>query len=146
MSGQVVVDASLTLKWVVHENLSDAAHALAQTWTDLQIQPVAPFLWTAETSNGLFRMVTQGRITREPALALLAQLLDARVQLLQPPDLQARAIAIALELRQPAAYDAHYLALAEIVDCELWTADDRFYRAASSTFSRVRRLANFRPS
>ena len=53
---------------------------------------------------------------------------------------------LAWELHQPAAYDAHYLALAEILDCEMWTADDRFFRAASSTSGRVRRLADFRPA
>ncbi len=37
----------------------------------------------------------------------------------------------ASQLKQNAAYDAHYLALAESFGCELWTADERFYRAAT---------------
>lgn len=45
------------------------------------------------------------------------------------------------QLRQDAAYDAHYLALAETLNCDLWTADERFYRAASATFKFVKWLA-----
>ena len=43
-------------------------------------------------------------------------------------------------MRQPAVYDSIYLALAEALDGELWTADERFYRAASPQFSNVRWL------
>ena len=39
--------------------------------------------------------------------------------------------------------DAHYLALAESVNCELWTADERFYRAASPTVDNVRWVGDF---
>ena len=42
-----------------------------------------------------------------------------------------------------ATYDAHYLALAESFDCELGTADERFYRAASPRVDNVRWLGEF---
>lgn len=38
-------------------------------------------------------------------------------------------------------FDAHYLALAEELDCEFWTADARFYRAATPTADRIRLLS-----
>ena len=41
------------------------------------------------------------------------------------------------------AYDAHYLALAESFGCELWTAAERFYRAASPSIDNVRWLGEF---
>jgi predicted nucleic acid-binding protein len=41
-----------------------------------------------------------------------------------------RAIEIAALTGQRASYDSHYLALAERLGCELWTADDRFRDAA----------------
>ena len=39
---------------------------------------------------------------------------------------------LADQLQQGAVYDAHYLALAESLGCDLWTADARFSRAAGS--------------
>jgi predicted nucleic acid-binding protein len=47
------------------------------------------------------------------------------------------------ELKQDAVYDAHYLALAEALNCELWTADERFYRAAISGHTQVKWLGSF---
>lgn len=38
-------------------------------------------------------------------------------------DLHRRALSLAKQLSLPAAYDAHYLALAERLNAELWTAD-----------------------
>ena len=44
----------------------------------------------------------------------------------------------ASQLKQNAAYDTHYLALAESFGCELWTTDERFYRTASPSIDNVR--------
>ena len=41
-----------------------------------------------------------------------------------------RSLELASELTQGAVYDSHYLALAQTLDCELWTADEKFFRIA----------------
>lgn len=41
-----------------------------------------------------------------------------------------RALELASQLNQGAAYDSHYLALAETLGCDLWTADQRLQRTA----------------
>ena len=60
------------------------------------------------------------------------------VVLHETPNLHRRALELASRLKQGAVYDAHYLALAESLGCELWTADQRFYRAVSSSVDNVR--------
>jgi predicted nucleic acid-binding protein len=55
-------------------------------------------------------------------------------------DSHRRSLALAAELDIASAYDAHYLALAEELDCELWTADSRLYNAVRDRFPRIRML------
>ena len=54
-------------------------------------------------------------------------------------------LTLAAELGQQAAYDAHYLALAEALNCRFWTADRPFFTAARLVTDRVRWLGDFDP-
>jgi predicted nucleic acid-binding protein len=51
-----------------------------------------------------------------------------------------RALMLADTLGLSAAYDMHYLALAEAIGCELWTADAKFHRQAQPHFANVHLL------
>ena len=138
MSGFVVVDASLTFKWLVEEEHSDKAHAILQSWDNHDITPVAPHLMPFEVANALHRRVVRGELTVEVAAELIQSLLSSRLELHAPPGLYGRALELASQLNQGAVYDAHYLSLAESLDCELWTADGRFFRIASPIADKVR--------
>lgn len=138
MNGLVVVDASLVVKWLLPEVLSDKAYALARSWAGQGTQPVAPYLMPVEVANALHRRVVRKEVTVEAATRLLESMLASGIELREPPRLHSRALELAKRLRQDAAYDAHYLALAEALHCELWTADERFYRAVSGQHTQVR--------
>lgn len=138
MSEFVVVDASLAVKWLLEEEYSDRATALTLLWDEQGIQPIAPFLLPFEVANALHRRVVRGEMEVEAAAGLMQDLMAVGVALTETPELHRRALELASQLRQGAAYDAHYLALAESLDCELWTADQRFYRAASQGIGNVR--------
>ena len=138
MSGSVVVDASLAIKWLVEEEDSDRAHTMLQSWVAQDITRVSPYLMPFEVANALHRRVLRGELNVSQSALLLSRLLDSSLELHHLPSLHVRALELATQLRQGAAYDAHYLALAESLDCELWTADQRFYRAASPNIGKVR--------
>ena len=139
-----VVDASLALKWVADEEDSDKARALSRGWTDSGIQIIAPYLMLAEIANALHRKVADSQLTLESATRALERLNNVRVEFRNPPNVHAGALRIADRLGQGAVYDSVYLALAERLDCELWTADRRFYRAAGGAFpDRIRWLSEF---
>ena len=58
--------------------------------------------------------------------------------LLDPnPGLSVQALEIAHRFAQGAIYDSQYLALADYLDCELWTADERFWNSTKAAFPRV---------
>ena len=143
MNGHAVVDASVATKWLIDEPDTDKADALAQSWVRSGIKPVAPYLMPVEVANVLHQRVRQGRVSRQEAARLIQRLMDSGVELREPAGLHTRAIELASQLGQSAAYDAHYLALAEMIDCELWTADQRYYRAVRSAHPRARLLMTF---
>ena len=143
MSGYVVVDASLVVKWLVEEDDSDKAHAVLQSWVAQDITRIAPFLMPFEVANVLHRRVLRSELSVGDSTRMIARLLESRLELHQPPGLHVRALQLASELKQGAAYDAHYLALAESVGCELWTADERFFRAVIPSIDNVRWIGEF---
>ena len=143
MNGIVVVDASLAFKWLVSEENSDLAHSISRSWADNGIQAAAPHLMPVEVANALHRRVVRGELTVEDAVRLLEYLLASGIELRDEPNLHARALQVASQLDQGAVYDAHYLALADILGCEYWTADERFYRAAVPAARNVRWIGEF---
>jgi predicted nucleic acid-binding protein len=54
-----------------------------------------------------------------------------------------QALAIAAAYGLPAAYDAHYVALAQHLDCDLWTDDQRHLCQLGGALPFVRPLANY---
>ena len=143
MSGLVVVDASLAFKWLVSEENSDKARALSRSWADEGIQAAAPYLMPVEVTNALHRRVARGDLSVEDAIRLLGHLLASGIELRDVPDLHVRTLQLAGQLRQGAVYDAHYLALANVLGFEFWTADERFYRAAELVIPNVRWIGEF---
>jgi len=63
---------------------------------------------------------------------------------MRPPDLHVRASEMARRLNHPAAYDAHYLALAEMYTCPFWTADERLFNAVHEALNWVHWLGDYR--
>ena len=55
-------------------------------------------------------------------------------------DLQRATVRLAERLALSASYDTHYLAVAERLDVELWTADRRLVQAVQDTLPYVRLL------
>ena len=143
VNGSVVVDASLAVKWLVEEDDSDKAHAALQSWVAQDITRIAPHLMPFEVANALHRRVLRGELNVGDSTRMIARLFESQLELHQPPGLHVRALQLASQLKQNAAYDAHYLALAESFGCDLWTADERFYRAASPSIANVRWLGEF---
>ena len=143
MSGFVVVDASVAFKWLVEEEHSDKATALTRHWDDQGTQLAAPPLMPFEVSNALHRRVIGGDLAVDVAAGLMEDLLSLGIVLHDTLGIHRRALELASRLKQGAVYDAHYLALAESLDCDLWTADQRFCRAVGPSIDNIRWIGEF---
>lgn len=143
MNGFAVVDASLAAKWLLDEDNYDRARSLARMWADDGILPVAPYLLPVEVANVLHRRVVRGELSLGMAVSLIETLLASGMELRETQQIHGRALELADELGQGAVYDSHYLALAESLDCDLWTADERFFRVAARESLAVKWIGNF---
>lgn len=123
-SSTVCVDASIVLRRVLQPD-DDAIKELWQSWVDDEVRLVAPTLLFYEVTNGLYQQQKNKALSPETIWKALELALDLPINLVNEANLHLRAREIAMEYNLPATYDAHYLALAEWMDVDLWTADMR---------------------
>lgn len=129
MSDGVVVDASLVAKWFLNEHDTFQALVLRNQWAEAQIRLHAPTLLASELANLLHRRAAHGSLVYTDAYDILTTVLGGLVAFDGDPALSVRALDIAHRFNLSAAYDAHYLALAERDALPMWTADERFYNS-----------------
>ncbi len=145
MTDVVVVDASLALKWVLSEADSNTAITLLRRWNTDNMEVIAPALFTYEVTNILYRQVVTDKLTYNEVKKLLTKLFSIGISLNfeQHREISIRAMELSHRFGLPAAYDAHYLALAEQEKCEYWTADTRLWNAVADKLPWVRRLSDY---
>jgi predicted nucleic acid-binding protein len=95
-------------------------------------QIIAPDLVIPEITNAIWKSVAFGDRTPGVAITILGEAARYFDELVPSVVLKDRALAIALKLRH-AAYDCFYLALAEMRECRLVTADERLLRRFADT-------------
>jgi predicted nucleic acid-binding protein len=145
MRRAIVVDTSIVLKWVLDEPDSATALALLTEWINKEIVVRAPALLTYEVANALFQRVRKREMTADEARQALEDVLfpELILNFVEYTELSKRAILLAQQYNLPATYDAHYLALAEQVKCEYWTADTRLYYAVKDKLPWVHQLNEY---
>jgi predicted nucleic acid-binding protein len=124
----VCVDASIVVRLLIGPEDAAVKH-LWDSWSKQEAHLVAPTLLYYEVANGLYRQQKAGLLRPESAGEALDIALALPVELIGDGDLHRRACELATAYRLPAAYDAHYLAVAERLGVELWTADARLVSA-----------------
>jgi len=130
----VVVDANITIALLVNLPYSTAADKLFSTWWRQKTPLYAPSLWPVEITSSLRKAVTVGQVSEEDAIQALDHLERLDVQVIAPDtSLLQSSLTWARKLNDLVAYDAQYLALAESLAAEFWTADNRLASAARST-------------
>ena len=141
----ICADAGIALKLVLPEHDSLPARTLWAGWEAQQAVVIAPSLWAYEVVSVIRNRVHRGLLPPELEEAALDALLRLPVQFVRPDGLHRRAWELARRFDRPAAYDAHYLAAAELAGCTFWTADERLFNAVRAEFNWVHWLGNYQP-
>ncbi len=140
----ICVDASVAVKWVLQEELSDQARALYRTQLRMREPIVAPSLLLYEVTNTVRQQIRKPEgMSLVAARRALADILASSIEFHSPPGMHQLALAIADDHNLPAAYDAHYLALSELLGCEFWTADGRLLRRIQRALPFARWLGDY---
>lgn len=130
-SSTVCLDASIVVRLVtMPENIF--VQELWAFWQTESYQRVAPTLLYYEVANAIYQQEKNSLIESESAKEALDIALSLPIQLIGDAALHQRARELAVQYQLPATYDAHYLALAERLNIELWTADARLYHAVQA--------------
>lgn len=133
---QVCCDANIVIRIVTNPN-DRGARQLWSAWKDDGVIVVAPALIRFEVTNVIHRIATASGATTEEALLLLEDALALGVQTHDESYSHQRALVLSRQFKLAAAYDAHYLALAESLGCGFFTSDARLFRAVSSELAWV---------
>ena len=126
------VDANLVIRFVLSDD--EIIQDLWDSWFADERRLIAPALIHYEVINGLYQYLKYERISStsfhqavKTALALPIEIIDD-----ERLEIHRRAAFLTEEYKLKAAYDTHYLALAERLNIELWTADARLYNAVQA--------------
>jgi predicted nucleic acid-binding protein len=138
MPTSLVVDASFTIRLILPDPQRHAYRSQAEHWLKEGYQLHAPTVWVYEVASALCKSTFFGLLTDEEAERSMAVLEELPIELV-PPDTEQnrRAFAWTRRLNRAAAYDSFYLAVAESLGCELWTADQRLSNAVDLPWVRL---------
>ena len=121
----ICVDSNFVLRLVQSGSYQDHAVQLWRGWHQAGRSLVAPALLYYEVSDALRRYVVRRELLPEEAAQVLEAVLGLGIVLVEDADLHRHALVLAGRLGLSGTYSAHYLALAERLEGELWTADQR---------------------
>jgi predicted nucleic acid-binding protein len=139
-SSRTVIDTSFLLKLFLPEEKSDAAHRLWSAWIDDAVEIAAPTLLIFEAASVVRNKVHRRIIGEDDASEIIERMKRMDLTLVYTDDLLDAAWEVGARLKSAALYDCFYLALADLLDAPLWTADKRLYQSAKGELSAVNLL------
>ena len=132
------VDASIVVSWLVPSQHSLAVDNLWLRYVQWEDEFVAPPLLYPETISAIRRLANRGLLAPGEAQDLVDDFLSLEIPTPQPAGMYARAYGLASRYRRSTVYDMCYLALADLLSCDLLTLDGPLYNVATADFPGLR--------
>lgn len=127
----LVIDAALAVKLVLPEELSNRAHELVEGALAAGRAVVGPPILPADAANAIYAQRRADEVTGSEADAAMAAFHRLGLEVRSPAGLDRAAFAFARAHRVRSVYGAYYLALAQLLGTELWTADRALFKSAA---------------
>jgi predicted nucleic acid-binding protein len=145
MKSQVCVDASLAILWLLPAQKTPQAGFLLEHWVQENVDLIGPPLFNAEVTSTIRLHVYLHNILPEEGEAAFTKFFALAIQTVNPSGLYRKAWELAKKHNRSRTYDMQYLALAELVDCDFWTADERLVNSLQGKNPRVRWVGESAP-
>ena len=134
---RLVVDASVAAKWLLptsNEPHINQAVELLEDYVDEKIEILVPDLFWVEVGNLLWNAARRGRCTPDHALNALDKVTTQKFPTVETHFVLRSAFEIATKYNRT-VYDCLYVALAEALQAEFVTADERLANALPARYS-----------
>ena len=138
-----ILDSGILLATVQSETYTQYAKSLIAHLAATGIQLAAPTLIHYELVSVVRKWVYRKLSTPNDAKFALDILLNYPVQTYSDHSLFRRAYELAEQYNFPSAYDSQYLALAERLACDFWTADERLFNTLNGQFAGIHWIGNW---
>ncbi len=142
----LVLDASVVIKWYLHEDLLESALRLKEQIKERSAIVAVPRFFFVEAANVLWKNVTLRKddLKRSDAKGIFSRILDLPLHILEDDEILLRALDLSME-QKLTIYDGMYLAGALRFNATLITADAALVkRLAGSTMAHcVKYLGDF---
>lgn len=137
---EVIVDASVVVKWFVEEEYSREARLMRDAYANRLIDIAAPSLLPYEVLNAL---KYSGAFGEEELKEVAKTLEDFQLTLYNlEGKLAEKSVELAMR-KGITIYDASYVALAQILNTELYTADEKLIRKVRG-LNIIKHIAQFK--
>lgn len=123
----IVIDASVCLKWLFVEEDSPQALSILKDCEAKKVVLLAPLLWEYEIVNALATAVARKKIPFSKSLKFLKFFLKSKPQLVSIADEYKTCLTLAKKY-QLSAYDSSYLTLARADKTILVSADEKLVK------------------
>jgi len=142
----ICVDANTCAAAVLPGPHTSAAKSLLKRWGEAGVSLIAPDLWAYEVTSVVRKYIRAGRLSVQRGQAAMDAFFALGVLLMRPPEVHRRALELANRYDLGAAYDAHYLALADAEQVPFWTADERLYKRVVQDLPWVHWIGEVQPA
>lgn len=139
-SSEICIDANLVIRGIGPRR-APAVAELWRGWARDRVTLHAPTLLRYEVINGTHRLRSAGLLSTEDAGRALTRAFRLPIVFHSDDALHLRAFQLATDHGLAAAYDAHYLAVAERLGVDLWTTDGKLVKAVGERLPWVRLAA-----
>lgn len=127
----IVIDANIASRAVISFENSTTYLALLEKWHDEHAAVFAPSFWEAEVVSVIRQYAYRKEITSSEAHNAIDDFFDLHVEIIPlDKELCQRALDWAQSINHSKVYDALYLALAERLKADFWTADKKLVDVA----------------